>query len=156
MNNKNSSNNIKDDEIINAALKILEQRITYKSNSPAFTSPADSKAYVKLQLAGYEHEVFACLFLDNRHRVISFEKLFRGTIDGASIYPREVVKEALAKNAVAVIFADNHPSGVAEPSQADQNITKRLKDALMLVDVRVLDHLIVGDDVISFAERGLL
>ena len=94
--------------------------------------------------------------MDNRNRVITFEKLFRGTIDGASVYPREVVKACLSHNAAAVIFAHNHPSGVAEPSQADIAITDRLKKALALVDVRVLDHLIVGEEVISFAERGLL
>jgi len=94
--------------------------------------------------------------MDNRNRVITFEKLFRGTIDGASVYPREVVKACLSHNAAAVIFAHNHPSGVAEPSQADIAITERLKKALALVDIRVLDHLIVGEEVISFAERGLL
>ena len=145
-----------DDAIIESALKILEARIPYNPDSPLLTSPQASKDYVKLQLANYEHEVFACLFLNNRHRVIAFEKLFRGTIDGASVYPREVVKACLSHNAAAVIFAHNHPSGVAEPSQADQHITNRLKDALALIDVRVLDHLVVGQDVVSFAERGLL
>ena len=150
----NSLNN--DDGIIEAALKILEQRITYNTDGAVLTSPEDSRNYVKLQLALYEHEVFACLFLDNRNRVISFEKLFHGTIDGASVYPREVVKAALSHNAAAVIFAHNHPSGVAEPSRADEQITKRLKDALALIDVRVLDHLVVGSEIVSFAERGLL
>jgi DNA repair protein RadC len=145
-----------EDGIIEAALKILEQRITYKTDGAVLTSPEDSKNYVKLQLALYEHEVFACLFLDNRNRVIAFEKLFHGTIDGASVYPREVVKAALSHNAAAVIFAHNHPSGVAEPSRADEQITKRLKDALALIDVRVLDHLVVGSEIVSFAERGLL
>ena len=145
-----------DDAVIESALKILEKRITYSTDSQALSSPADSRAYVKLQLAAYPHEVFACLFLDNRNCVIAFDKLFRGTIDGASVYPREVVKAALKHNAAAVIFAHNHPSGVAEPSHADEQITKRLKDALALIDVRVLDHLVVGEDVISFAERGLL
>ena len=145
-----------DDAIIESALKILESRISYNSDSPLLTSPQASKDYVKLQLATYEHEVFACLFMDNKHRVITFEKLFRGTIDSASVYPREVVKACLRHNAAAVIFAHNHPSGVADPSLADEKITKRLKDALALIDVRVLDHLIVGEEVISFAERGLL
>lgn len=145
-----------DDAIIESALKILESRISYNSDSPSLTSPEASKEYVKLQLATYEHEVFACLWMDNRNRVIAFEKLFRGTIDGASVYPREVVKAALNHNAAAVIFAHNHPSGVAEPSRSDEMITKRLKSALELIDVRVLDHLVVGDEVISFAERGLL
>ena len=145
-----------DDAIIESALKILESRILYDPGSPSMTSPQASKDFVKLQLATYEHEVFACLFMDNKHRVITFEKLFRGTIDGASVYPREVVKACLSHNAAAVILAHNHPSGVSEPSQADEKITKRLKDALALIDVRVLDHLIVGEEVVSFAERGLL
>ena len=145
-----------DDEIIESALKILESRISYSSDSPLLTSPQASKDYVKLQLATYQYEVFACLFMNNRNRVIAFDELFRGTIDGASIYPREVVKACLSHNAAAVIFAHNHPSGVADPSQADIAITERLKKALALVDVRVLDHLIVGEEVISFAERGLL
>ena len=145
-----------DDNIIEAALSILEKRITYQTDSPVLTSPQASKDYVKLQLARYEHEVFACVWMDNRNRVINFNKLFRGTIDGASVYPREVVKAALKHNAAAVIFTHNHPSGVAEPSDADEQITKRLKDALALIDVRVLDHLVVGEEVISFAERGLL
>ena len=145
-----------DDAIIESALKILESRISYNSDSPSLTSPQASRDYVKLKLASYQHEVFACLFMNNRNRVITFEELFRGTIDGASVYPREVVKACLSHNAAAVIFAHNHPSGVAEPSVADERITKRLKDALALIDVRVLDHLIVGEEVISFAERGLL
>jgi DNA repair protein RadC len=104
-----------------------------------------------------DHELFCCLFLDNRHRVLRFDELFRGTIDGTSVYPREVVKEALAVNAAAVILAHNHPSGVAEPSQADERITKRLKSALELVDIRLLDHLIIGDGkATSLASRGLL
>jgi DNA repair protein RadC len=145
-----------DDAIIESALKILETRISYSSNEPSLTSPQASKDFVKLQLATYEHEVFSCLFLDNRNRVITFEEMFRGTIDGASVYPREVVKACLSHNAAAVIFAHNHPSGATEPSQADIAITERLKKALALIDVRVLDHLIVGDEVTSFAERGLL
>ena len=145
-----------DDAIIESALKILESRILYDPGSPSMTSPQASKDFVKLQLATYEHEVFACLFMDNRNRVIAFVELFRGTIDGASVYPREVVKACLSHNAAAVIFAHNHPSGVSEPSLADKSITKRLNDALALIDVRVLDHLIVGEEVTSFAERGLL
>ncbi|NOQ87711.1 MAG: DNA repair protein RadC [Gammaproteobacteria bacterium] len=151
-----SNTPLNDDAIIESALNILEKRITYKTGETALTSPQASKDFVKLQLARYEHEVFGCLWLDNRNRVINFNKLFRGSIDGASVYPREVVKAALKHNAAAVIFAHNHPSGVAEPSHADEQITKRLKDALALIDVRVLDHLVVGDEVISFAERGLL
>ena len=154
--NKKHIDTSNDDVIIKSALRILENRITYNTDSPSLTSPEASKEYVKLQLATYEHEVFACLWMDNRNRVITFEELFRGTIDGASVYPREVVKAALSHNAAAVIFAHNHPSGVAEPSRADEQITQRLKKALELIDVRVLDHLIVGEDVVSFAERGLL
>jgi DNA repair protein RadC len=121
------------------------------------TSPQATRAFLKTQLYRHPHEVFACLFLDNRHRVVKYEELFRGTIDGASVHPREVVRRALEINAAAVIFAHNHPSGVAEPSQADLRITQRLKDALALVDVRVLDHFIVGDgEGTSMAERGLI
>lgn len=119
-------------------------------------SPDETRRYLAAQLQSYPHEVFACLFLDNRNRVIVFEKLFFGTIDGASVYPREVVRMALKHNAAAVIFAHNHPSGVAEPSRADEQITQRLKAALDLVDIRVLDHIVIGDEVVSFAERGLL
>ena len=119
-------------------------------------SPNETRRYLLAQLQSYPQEVFACLFLDNRNRVIAFEKLFFGTIDGASVYPREVVRMALKHNAAAVIFAHNHPSGVAEPSRADEQITKRLKAALDLVDIRVLDHMVIGDEVVSFAERGLL
>lgn len=122
----------------------------------ALENPDETKNYLASQLRAYKHEVFAGLFLDNRHRVIHFEELFTGTIDGASVYPREVVKKAMDCNAAAIIFAHNHPSGVAEPSQADRQITQRLRDALALVDVRVLDHIIVGDELVSFAERGIL
>ena len=121
------------------------------------SSPAATRRYLTIELRDRPHEVFACLYLDNRHRVIAFEELFRGTIDGASVHPREVVKQALDRNAAAVIFAHNHPSGVAEPSHADQRLTRRLTEALGLVDIRVLDHLVIGDgEVVSFAERGLL
>jgi DNA repair protein RadC len=102
-------------------------------------------------------EVFACIYVDNRHRIIAFEELFQGTIDGASVHPRVVVQRALELNAAAVLFAHNHPSGVAEPSMADQRITERLRSALALIDVRVLDHFIVtAEDSVSFAERSLL
>ena len=127
------------------------------ARAPRSRNPRATRDYLRLQLAPRDHEVFAILFLDNRHRVIEFVPLFRGTIDGASVHPREVVKEALSRNAAAVILAHNHPSGVAEPSQADELITNRLRDALALVDVRVLDHFVVtGDAIVSFAERGLL
>jgi DNA repair protein RadC len=121
------------------------------------TDPELSARYLKSRLSAYPYEVFACLFLDNRHRVIAFEELFRGTIDGASVHPREVVRRCLVHNAAAVILAHNHPSGVAEPSSADRAITLRLRDALVLIDVRVLDHFVIGDGVpTSLARRGWL
>lgn len=121
------------------------------------TSPEATRAYLSNQLRHYPHEVFACLFLDNQHHILKFEELFRGTIDGASVYPREVVKKALEHNAAALIFAHNHPSGISEPSQADKLITCKLKEALALLDIRVLDHFIIGDGrPYSFAENGLL
>jgi DNA repair protein RadC len=120
-------------------------------------SPADTESFLKARMQHLDHELFCCLYLDNRHRVLRFDELFRGTIDGTSVYPREVVKEALSVNAAAIILAHNHPSGVAEPSQADERITKRLKAALELVDIRLLDHLIVGSGpATSLASRGLL
>ncbi len=121
------------------------------------SSPALTIDYLKFRLRAFTHEVFACIFLDNRHRIISFEELFTGTINSASIHPREVIKRGLFHNSAAVIFAHNHPSGVAEPSPADIAITRRLRDALDLVDIRVLDHFVVGDkQVVSFTQRGLL
>ncbi len=120
-------------------------------------SPSDTESFLKARMQHLDHELFCCLYLDNRHRVLRFDELFRGTIDGTSVYPREVVKEALGVNAAAIILAHNHPSGVAEPSQADERITKRLKSALELVDIRLLDHFIVGDGAAtSLASRGLL
>ncbi len=121
------------------------------------TNPDLTREYLSARLRDYDYEVFACLFLDVRHRLIRYEELFRGTIDGASVHPREVVRRALEHNAAAVVLAHNHPSGVAEPSDADRRITRRLRDALDLVDIRVLDHLVVGDRAsVSFAERGWL
>lgn len=132
----------------------------YEDSLPAgaiIKSPADTEAFLTARLRPLGHELFCCLYLDNRHRVIKFDELFRGTIDGTSVYPREVVKESLAVNAAAVILAHNHPSGVAEPSKADEHITRRLKAALELVDIRLLDHLIVGDGrATSLASRGLI
>jgi len=123
----------------------------------AIESPAHTVRYLSARLRDYPYEVFAALFLDNRHRVIRFEELFRGTIDGASVHPREVVRKAMLHNAAAVIFSHNHPSGVAEPSQADRRITERLREALALVDIRVLDHIVIGDgEHCSLAERGLI
>ena len=132
----------------------------YEESLPAgaaIKSPADTEAFLQTRMRHLGHELFCCLYLDNRHRVLKFDEMFRGTIDGTSVYPREVVKEALAANAAAVILAHNHPSGVAEPSQADERITRRLKSALELVDIRLLDHLIIGDGrATSLASRGLL
>jgi DNA repair protein RadC len=123
----------------------------------ALTSPEITRTYLSAQLRGYSYEVFACLFLDNQHRIIKLDEFFRGTIDGASVYPREVVKQALYHNAAAVIFAHNHPSGITEPSPADKQITEKLKQALSLFDIRVLDHFIIGDgEPYSFAEHGYL
>ena len=139
---------------VELATRYLEERIR---RSDALTSPAHTSQFLCARLRSRPHEVFACLFLDNRHRVISFEEMFRGTIDGASVHPREVAKRALELNAAALIAAHNHPSGVAEPSRSDRAITSRLRDALALVDVRLLDHFVIGDgEVVSFAERGWL
>ena len=140
--------------VLELSRRYLETRI---AEQDVLTSPEATRDYLKLKLYRLPYEVFACLFLDNRHRVIRYEELSRGTIDGASVHPREVVRKVMETNAAAVIFAHNHPSGVAEPSQADLRITQRLKDALALVEVRVLDHLIVGEGQgTSLAERGLL
>lgn len=145
---------ISDDTLVETALRIVSTKLV---RGDRLESPSVSRQYLSLRFAGLEHEVFSCLWLDNRHRVIACDELFRGTIDGASVHPREVVKRALAQNAAAVILAHNHPSGVAEPSQADELITHRLKDALAIVDIRVVDHLIVaGAQVVSMAERGVL
>jgi DNA repair protein RadC len=124
---------------------------------PALNAPEATRKFLLAQLRDRPYEVFCCLYLDNRHRLIAFEELFRGTLNGAYVYPREVLRQALFHNAAAVILAHNHPSGILEPSQQDESITLRLREALALVDVRVLDHLIVGDgNCFSFAERGLI
>jgi len=138
-------------------LAAARQAIGHKmQRGAAFTEPAAVKEYLQAKLAGVEHEVFAVLFLDTRRRLIEYVEMFQGTIDRASVYPREVVKAALRLNAAAVIIAHNHPSGNPEPSEADKALTRRLKDALALVEVRALDHIIVGGaDTVSFAERGL-
>ncbi len=139
-----------------AVLEMAKRYQFSKAEKGAFLESPDAvKSLVALQMRDLEHEVFACLFLDNRHRLISYEALFRGTIDSASVYPREVVKAALSCNAAAVVLAHNHPSGVAEPSRADIDITAKLTKALTLIDVRVLDHIIVGGNYqVSLAERG--
>ena len=143
---------------LEAALELSRRYLEAELRSrPVLSNPDKTKHYVRAWLCRFEHEVFACLFLDNRHRIISNEILFTGTIDGASVYPREVVKRCLQLNAAAIIFSHNHPSGIAEPSQADRQITLKLTQALALVDVRVLDHLVVGDKTVtSMAERGLM
>ena len=144
--------------LVPAAIEQL--RKTLAKAGAALESPAAVRDYLRLQIAGEPHEVFAALFLDAKHRVLAFEVLFHGTIDGASVYPRQVVKRALHHNAAACILTHNHPSGDAEPSGADRTLTKRLKDALALVDVRVLDHMIIGGDqgmgVVSMAELGFV
>jgi DNA repair protein RadC len=143
--------------LLQAALEIARRHFAESlQRDDCLTSPAQTRQYLHARLRDRKHEVFACLMLDNRNRVIAFRELFRGTIDGASVYPREVVKQALADNAAAVILAHNHPSGVCEPSQADIRITERLRKALGLVDIRVLDHVIVGDGVTCLSEQGLI
>lgn len=140
--------------VMELARRSLGQQL---ASRPVFESPAQVKAHARLQLAHRPHEVFAVMFLDAQHRQILFEEMFRGTLTQTSVYPREVVKRALALNAAAVILLHNHPSGVAEPSRADEHLTQTLKSALALVDVRVLDHLVVSQaEVVSFAERGLM
>lgn len=134
--------------------RYLESRI---ERGLPLASPADTRRYLESKLKRHGREVFACLFLDNRHRVICFEEMFFGTIDGASVHPREVVRRALRHNAAAIIVTHNHPSGVAEPSRADRALTRRLQEAAALIDVRLLDHVVVGDgETVSFAERGWL
>ena len=141
-----------------AVIELARRALTRELNQqPVFDSPEKVKTYLQLQLGALEHEVFAVLFLDAQTRLIKLEEMFRGTLTQAAVYPREVLKRALDLQASAVIFAHNHPSGAAEPSRADELLTQTLKSALALVDIRVLDHLVVGhNDVISFAERGLL
>ncbi|GHZ26329.1 DNA repair protein [Vibrio cholerae] len=142
-----------ENQILEHAAEILAHRYV---RGDALTNPDATKEYIRCKLGAYEREVFALLLLDNQNRLIEFKELFHGTIDAASVYPREVVKVVLEVNAATVILAHNHPSGDVTPSQADRRITERLKDALALVDVRVLDHIVVGKDSVSFAERGWL
>lgn len=139
-------------------LRIAEEiREAHFYREASLTHPSAASDFLVAKLAHLPHEVFAVIFLDNRHRILAFEILFTGTLDGASVYPREVVRRALHHNAAAVILAHNHPSGVPEPSQADRDITRVLKEALRVVDTRVLDHMVVGGStVVSFAARGLL
>jgi DNA repair protein RadC len=138
--------------VLEMAKRHLAEQLTREH---VFTNVDNVRHFLTAQLRHKPHEVFAALFLDNQHRLLHYQELFHGTIDGASVYPREVVKRVLQVNAAAIIFAHNHPSGVSEPSQADRHITTQLRDALALVDVRVLDHFVVGDgEITSFAERG--
>jgi len=142
-------------QIVQMAINILESQL--KTAGDALTSPSEVKNFLRLNLELLEYEVFAVLFLDVKNRVIEYRQMFTGTIDGASVHPREVVKAALAANAASVIFAHNHPSGMTEPSRADKQLTTRLKAALELVDIRTLDHIIIGKrEQTSFAEIGLL
>lgn len=142
-------------KVLDRAARILAREL--KERPLAMTSPQLVRNFLRFELEHVEHETFCVLFLDTQHRLIAFEELFRGTLDSASVYPREVAKEALRHNAGAVILAHNHPSGIAEPSHADRRITDRLKEALGLFEIRVLDHLVVGSpEVVSFAEQGLI
>ena len=138
--------------VVKLALAVLSQR--YRPGR-TFTSPEDIEGYLRLKLTGRRNEVFGVVYLDTRHRLIGIEELFNGTVDGAAVYPRVVVQQALEKNAAAVMLFHNHPSGIAEPSEADRGITQKLGRALALIDVRLLDHLVVTDGhFVSLAARG--
>jgi DNA repair protein RadC len=143
---------------LQAAVEIAKRHMSETLRAgPSLASPRATRDFLSSQLRDLEHEVFVCLYLDKRHRLIQYQELFRGTIDGASVHPREIVKLALQRNAAAIIIGHNHPSGVPEPSHADELITQRVKEALALVDIRLLDHIIIGDGAsVSLAERGLL
>ena len=142
------------EEVLTAAQRFLLQKLQH---GPLFAAPDAVRDFLRMKFGKLEHEVFAVLMLDAQHRLIEYVELFRGTVSQTSVYPREVVKESLARKAAALILVHNHPSGLAEPSRADELLTQTLKSALALVDVRVLDHLIVaGPDILSFTERGLL
>lgn len=141
-------------QIVEKARDILQSQVR---DTDALTNPEAVAQYLVAQFAGLEHEVFSILLLDNRHRVLRYEELFRGTIESCSVHPREVVKASLYANAAAIIFSHNHPSGEPEPSRADIQLTKRLTEALGLIDIRVLDHIVVGGiETVSFAQRGLI
>jgi DNA repair protein RadC len=140
-------------DVLAAAEGILKERLKRQGS---ICSPTDANDFLRMRLGALSYEEFHILWLDNRHRIIDCQKLFTGTIDGASIYPREVVRAALSVNACAAILAHNHPSGVAEPSAADRAITHELRDALRLIGVRILDHIVVGDECVSMAGRGLM
>lgn len=150
-----TTTNKTDDEIIAEALAILGKRM--RVPGVAIKSPQDTKDFLTLRLAEQETEVFCCIYLDNRHRVIAFEEVFQGTIDNTTVHPREIVRRCMKHNAAAIILAHNHPSGVVNPSEADRHITTRIRGALEWIDVRVLDHFIVGGtDCLSLAEKGLI
>ncbi|NJN46006.1 MAG: DNA repair protein RadC [Candidatus Competibacteraceae bacterium] len=141
------------EEIIEAALEEINAQF---AQGTLIHSVKDTQQFLQLRMARLEHELFAVLWLDNRHRVIAFEELFRGTIDGAAVYPREILKSALQHNAAACILCHNHPSGMADPSEADKRITEKIKTALSMIEVRTLDHIVVGERTCSFAELGLM
>ncbi|ATU98057.1 RadC family protein [Aeromonas mytilicola] len=142
-------------QVINEALAILESRQRHLGQ--AFTQPKAAADFLRLKMGEYEREVFAVMLLDNQHRLLDYQELFFGTVNAGTVHPREVIKAALHRNAAAVILAHNHPSGIAEPSDSDKAITTRLKELLEVLDVRVLDHFVVGQhDIVSFVERGLL
>jgi DNA repair protein RadC len=143
-----------DQEIIRCAQGVLGKR--FRAGSPVLTSPERTREFLRIRLATLDYEVFGCLYVDKRHRLIKAEDLFRGTIDGAIVHPRELIRAVILNGAAAVVLYHNHPSGQATPSQADELITTRLRDALALIDVRLLDHIIVGDSAYSFAEHGLI
>ena len=140
-------------QVLESAANIIAEKLNHQD---VYTNPQSTKDFLTYKLGGYEREVFGVMMLNSQHQLIEFRELFFGTIDAASVYPREVVKAVLEVNASAVIFSHNHPSGESAPSQADKNITKRLTDALGLIDVRVLDHIVIGTTATSFAEAGLL
>lgn len=143
--------------ILHTAAQIMERRAKLKNKKICFTTPSEVSAYCIARHAGLEAEQFDLIMLDNRHQLIETKKMFAGTIDSAAVYPREIVKECLANNAAAVILAHNHPSGVCKPSDTDVRLTRKLIDALGLVDIRVLDHIVTGDGLsTSLAERGLM
>ena len=146
-------NETTEQDVLAAAEGILGERLKRQGS---IGSPTDANDFLRMRLGALSHEEFHILWLDNRHRIIDCQKLFTGTIDGASIYPREVVRAALRVNACAAILAHNHPSGVAEPSAADRAITDELRDALRLIGVRILDHIVVGAECVSMAGRGLM
>jgi DNA repair protein RadC len=143
-----------DEEILHRAQGVLGKR--FRLGSPVLTSPARTREFLRIRLGALDYEVFGCLHLDKRHRLITAEDLFRGTIDGASVHPREIVRSVILHGAAALVLYHNHPSGQASPSQADELITARVREGLALIDVRVLDHIIVGESTYSFAEHGLL